>query len=75
MVLAGVTMVGWSQHMFAFMRAAGRPAAVFFLLQVFGVSMCVYVCLRVFIFVCVCLCVSACVCVCLRVSVCVCVCL
>jgi hypothetical protein len=38
LVLAGVTLVGWSQHMSAFARAAGRPAAIFFLIQVFGLS-------------------------------------
>jgi hypothetical protein len=38
LVLAGVTLVGWSQHMSAFARAAGRPAAIFFLLQVFVLS-------------------------------------
>jgi len=35
MVVSSVTLVGWSKQMFSFMRAAGRPAAVFFIFQVF----------------------------------------
>ena len=35
LVVSSVTLSGWSKQMFAFMRAAGRPAAVFFVFQIF----------------------------------------
>ena len=42
LVTSSVTMVGWAKQMFAYMRAAGRPAAVYFIFQVFGPSVVVF---------------------------------
>ena len=39
LVVASVTLAGWSRQMYAFMRASGRPAAIFFIFQVFVLAM------------------------------------